>query len=203
MLSHNLGEVHKRGLHFMSDLYKRIESLCKSQGSNVTVMCKESGANRASLSDLKMGRKRTLSIETLSKIANHYGITVDYFLDTPPFDCWELINANRKNFLSYVPISKDVLSVIWGIDIANPEKARDRDFICFLSAVVVSATPTADGDWDVVIKPEYMSKKQTDVLDNVDLAFYGDYKELDEDDKETVRDMVRVMRERRLRKQEK
>ena len=42
-----------------------------------------------------------------------------------------------------------------------------------------------------------------DVLDAVDLAFYGDYKELDEDDKETVRDMVRIMRERRARKQEK
>lgn len=43
----------------------------------------------------------------------------------------------------------------------------------------------------------------TDVLNDVDLAFYGDYRELDEDDKETVRDMVRVMRERRARKQEK
>ena len=42
-----------------------------------------------------------------------------------------------------------------------------------------------------------------DILNEVDLAFYGDYKEPDEDDKETVRDMVRVMRERRLRKQEK
>lgn len=42
-----------------------------------------------------------------------------------------------------------------------------------------------------------------DVLDEVDIAFYGEYKELDEDDKDTIRDMVRVMRERRARKQEK
>ena len=42
-----------------------------------------------------------------------------------------------------------------------------------------------------------------DVLEDVDIAFYGDYKELDEDDKETVRDMVRIMRERRAKKQEK
>ena len=41
-----------------------------------------------------------------------------------------------------------------------------------------------------------------DVLDDVDIAFYGDYKELTEDDKETVRDMVRIMRERRAKKQE-
>lgn len=40
-----------------------------------------------------------------------------------------------------------------------------------------------------------------DILDAVDVAFYGEYKELDEDDKETVRDMVRIMRERRSRSQ--
>lgn len=41
-----------------------------------------------------------------------------------------------------------------------------------------------------------------DVLDEVDVAFYGEYRELSEDDKETVRSMVRVMRERRAKKQE-
>lgn len=41
-----------------------------------------------------------------------------------------------------------------------------------------------------------------DILDDVDIAFYGDYKELTEDDKATVRDMVRIMRERRSKKQE-
>ena len=43
---------------------------------------------------------------------------------------------------------------------------------------------------------------KSDVLDEVDIAFYGDYKELDEDDRATIRDMVRVMRERRSKKQE-
>jgi transcriptional regulator with XRE-family HTH domain len=53
-----------------------------------------------------------------------------------------------------------------------------------------------------LIEP-FESQKQIDLLDEVDLAFYGEYKELTEDDKETVRDMVRVMRERRAKKQEK
>lgn len=34
-------------------------------------------------------------------------------------------------------------------------------------------------------------------LDQVDVAFYGEFKELSEEDKETVRDMVRIMRQRR------
>lgn len=41
-----------------------------------------------------------------------------------------------------------------------------------------------------------------DVLEQVDIAFYGEFRELSEDDKATVRDMVRVMRERRAKKQE-
>ena len=43
---------------------------------------------------------------------------------------------------------------------------------------------------------------ECEVLDDIDIAFYGEYRELTEDDKETVRDMVRVMRERRAKKQE-
>lgn len=38
-------------------------------------------------------------------------------------------------------------------------------------------------------------------LDQIDVAFYGEFKELSEEDKETVRDMVRIMRERRADKQ--
>ena len=33
-----------------------------------------------------------------------------------------------------------------------------------------------------------------DVLDEVDIGFYGNFRQLDEKQKETVRDMVRVMR---------
>lgn len=38
---------------------------------------------------------------------------------------------------------------------------------------------------------------ERDILDEVDVAFYGEYKELNEDQKETVRDMVRLMRQRK------
>lgn len=40
-------------------------------------------------------------------------------------------------------------------------------------------------------------------LDGVDLAFYGDYRALSEDDKQAVRDFVQVMRARRAREQQK
>ena len=39
--------------------------------------------------------------------------------------------------------------------------------------------------------------ERKDVLDDVDIAFYGDFKELSEEQKATIRDMVAVMRKRR------
>lgn len=39
--------------------------------------------------------------------------------------------------------------------------------------------------------------ERKDVLDEVDIAFYGEYKELTEEDRATIRDMVSVMRKRR------
>lgn len=80
MLLRNLSEVYKKGLHPMSDLYKRIEDLCKEKNITITAMCKESNASRASLSDLKVGRKQNLSADTLNKIAKFFGVSVDYLL---------------------------------------------------------------------------------------------------------------------------
>ena len=44
-------------------------------------------------------------------------------------------------------------------------------------------------------------EEHTDVFDQVDVAFYGDFKELNEEEKEPVRDMVRRMRQRRAANQ--
>lgn len=64
----------------MSELYKRIEELCKNNGATITDMCRASGAPRGSLSDLKMGRTNGLNSNTLSKIATYFGVSVDYLL---------------------------------------------------------------------------------------------------------------------------
>ena len=39
--------------------------------------------------------------------------------------------------------------------------------------------------------------EKPDIIEDIDLAFYGDFNELSEDDQETIRAMVRLMRERR------
>lgn len=40
-------------------------------------------------------------------------------------------------------------------------------------------------------------KDERDVVDDVDIAFYDEYKELDDEQKATIRDMVAVMRSRK------
>jgi len=49
--------------------------------------------------------------------------------------------------------------------------------------------------------PTGSGERDIDMTD-VDIAFYGEYKELIDDDQKTIRDMVRVMRERRSNKGE-
>ena len=109
----------------MENLFAQIESLCEKKGIRPGRLCDELGLSRGLMTDLKMGRKKTLNAETAQKIAGFFGVSVGHLL----------------------------------------------------------------------------GKEESDILDQVDVAFYGDFKELNEEEKETVRDMVRLMRERRAAKQ--
>ena len=86
----------------MSDLYKRIEELCKQNNTNITAMCKESGASRASLTDLKVGRNKRLSSDTLSKIANYFGVSVDYLIG----------NEQKENAPDELSLTEDEIRII-------------------------------------------------------------------------------------------
>lgn len=72
----------------MTETYRRIDELCRKNKINVTALCKECGIPRASLSDYKMGRIKTLSASTLSKISEYFSVTVEYLMggETPVAD---------------------------------------------------------------------------------------------------------------------
>ena len=106
----------------MQNLYEVIENLCQQRGIRPGQMCNELGLSRGLMTDLKMGRKKSVNAQTAQKIASFFGVSVAHLLG---------------------------------------------------------------------------QEESADVLAQVDVAFYGEYMELSEEQKETVRDMVRVMRERR------
>lgn len=58
-------------------LYNRIEALCKNRGINVSIMCREAGVPRGSMTDLKSGRITGLSGKTLTSIANYFGVSIE------------------------------------------------------------------------------------------------------------------------------
>lgn len=106
----------------MCNLYDRIKTACEAKGLTVSAMCLNLGMSKSVLSDLRSGRKQTLSSRTLSRIAEYLEVSTDSLLGK--------------------------------------------------------------------------ESTQPDILDQVDVAFYGDFKELSDAQKEAVRDMVRAMRAR-------
>ena len=106
----------------MDTLYKIIETLCEGKGIRPGRLCDELGLSRGLMTDLKMGRKKSISYQTAQKIATYFQVTVAQVLG--------------------------------------------------------------------------QEELQPDILDQVDIAFYEEFKELTEEQKETVRDMVRLMRQR-------
>lgn len=64
----------------MSELYNKIAALCEDRGVTVTELCRRCDVSRASLSDLKTGRKHSLSTQTLSKIAGYFRVPTDFLL---------------------------------------------------------------------------------------------------------------------------
>lgn len=61
----------------MGTLYERIQTLCKNKGVSGSRMCLDLGMSKSTLSDMKNGRTKGLSVPNAQKIAGYFGITVD------------------------------------------------------------------------------------------------------------------------------
>lgn len=61
-------------------LYERIDELCRKHSVSVTTLCRDCSIARANLSDLKMGRLKSLSAVNLSKIASYFNVSINYLM---------------------------------------------------------------------------------------------------------------------------
>lgn len=59
--------------------FKKIEELLKDNNVTAYRMCKELGLHASSFTAWKQGQYKP-SVTTLKKIADYFGVTVDYFL---------------------------------------------------------------------------------------------------------------------------
>lgn len=61
-------------------------------------MCKDCGIQPSIMTDLKMGRRSSLKIETASKIADYFGVSVEYLLG----------NSDSKSAMISTPTDDDI-----------------------------------------------------------------------------------------------
>lgn len=64
----------------MSDLYKTIMELCSKREITGYRLCKDAGVQPSILTDLKMGRQKSLSAKNADKIASYFNVSVGYLL---------------------------------------------------------------------------------------------------------------------------
>lgn len=140
--------------------YDKFKALCDSAGISCNKAALAMGLSNATPTKWKK-TGATPDGSTVAKLTAYFNVPTDFLLERPPFDCWDLINQNRKGFLYYVDIDPEVLMVIWGIDPKNPDATPMKDFISFLSMAIEDVRPTEEGDWIVKLRPPYQAKKET------------------------------------------
>lgn len=61
----------------MCTLYNNLVNLCKAKGVSGSRMCLDLGLSKSTMTDLKNGRIKGVSINTAQKMAAYFNITVD------------------------------------------------------------------------------------------------------------------------------
>lgn len=64
----------------MDTLYNRIQSACERSSITVSAMCLAIGMSKSTMSDLKAGRKKSLSSDTIVRMASFLNISADELL---------------------------------------------------------------------------------------------------------------------------
>lgn len=138
--------------------YDKFKALCDSVGISCNKAALAMGLSNATPTKWKK-TGATPDGSTVAKLTAYFDVPTDFLLERPPFDCWDLINQNRKGFMYYVDIDPDLLQLAWGFDFKDPNSIPMRDFITFISEAIETACPTEEGDWDIKLRPLYQKEK--------------------------------------------
>ena len=114
----------------MSNLYNKINDLCEGQKITITAMCRQSGVNRASLTDLKMGRKQSLSADSLTKIADFFNVSVDYLLGKT--DIKKAPAHGEQGRDGFEPSDKDIKFALFGGDVSDEAFEEVKNFAAYV-----------------------------------------------------------------------
>lgn len=66
----------------MATIIEIIDQLCLEKGIKGSKLCDDIGISRSTLTELRKGRAKTLSIKNANKIADYFNVSVEYLLGT-------------------------------------------------------------------------------------------------------------------------
>lgn len=104
----------------MSDLYNTILDLCRQKGIKPSNLADEIGFSRGGLTDLKMGRSKSLSASTMNKIADYFGVSTDALMGREEIEKPAAQDDGFKIGPVYLSLAKDMQKE--GI---HPDDVRD------------------------------------------------------------------------------
>ena len=64
----------------MTTLYERLKFLCDEKNVSGAKMCTDIGYSKSLMTELKSGRKKSVSAEVAYKLANYFEVSSDYLL---------------------------------------------------------------------------------------------------------------------------
>lgn len=129
----------------MVNLYNRIMELCDQRGISGYKLCKDTHLSPSLLTDLKMGRRETLSAKNLSKVSDYLCVSVGYLLgleDKDPLYEAAKDAVYQKEFMALTEAEKKAaLSVVAFCKKNAPTLNFEDERIAKLLRLVVQLTP--------------------------------------------------------------
>lgn len=109
----------------MAELYDRIASLCSEKGIKPGRMCNDLGISRGNIGDLKAGRIKTLSIKTVTAIADYFSVSTDYLLGNVSDPFFRLDNEKTLRDINSYEDEPSLDQQLSGIDFALSGEIHD------------------------------------------------------------------------------
>lgn len=93
----------------MSIMYEKILYLCDQRGIKPGKICADTGLSRGMMTDLKMGRTKSLSAKSAKIVADYFGVSVGYLIGEEdaeaqkeqPTAQYDGLSKNRKALVEY------------------------------------------------------------------------------------------------------
>ena len=113
----------------MAVLYETIKELCKAKGVSVSKMCLDLGMSKSIMSNLHTGRKETLSMPTLKKIADYLGVSVSVFFDEEQKEEGEKKEESEEmaELLQILRDKPETKSVLKNMKNMTPQQIKNMD----------------------------------------------------------------------------